>query len=162
MILKRVEDKETWGLVGYLATVSAWVEASKSRSGLHAARGVVVLVSPTGEARLLDVKPALPGRGTYTRGWGSPVEVNVPDGWFLVNAWLVLNSRGHVSGIFRVYNSSGDEVLRARLRRRKIRMSRGDPRYGWIVEKAVEALGLSKHVRRYNWSIRVNSESDRG
>lgn len=136
-----------------MARLQLPVEATKSRSGLHAARSIILVIHGD-SVRVID-KPTHPGRGTYSRGTAGLAEVDVPEGGVLVHAWLILNPRGHVKGLLRVYDSSGKLVLAARLSRRKIRRIMGDSSYAWAVEKAVDYLKLSKHVRRYNWRTGV-------
>jgi len=126
------------------------LEASKSRSGLHAARMIALLVSRD-EARIIDTRVG-GGKPTYSRGWAGTVEVDVPPGHYLVHGRLVLTPGGRVKGRFWVYDWEGRLVLEAVLRRRKVRRVRGDPSLSWVVEKAVEKLGLARYVRRYNWS----------
>lgn len=130
-----------------MAELSLPVEATRSRSGLHAARSIVVVFAGSG-ARLIE-KPEEPGRGTYARGPAGTVRVDASGG-VVVHAWLTLNPRRRVKGYFTVY-AGGGEVLRAKLSRRKVRLVRGDPGYAWSVEEAVMLLKLSGHVRRYNW-----------
>ncbi len=137
-----------------MARLELPVEATKSVSGLHAARAVVVLIHSDGSAEIVS-KPAIQGRGTYKRGVAGVVKLEVPRGSLVVHAWLILNSRGHIKGLFKVFNDEGELVLEARLAKRKIRRLRGDPKYAWSIEKALEVLGLSKHVRRYNWNTGV-------
>jgi hypothetical protein len=88
-----------------------------------------------------EVKPL------YSRGKAYTVYVDVPEGWFLVQVHLVRNLRGHVSGYIEVYSSQGEPLLRAVYRRLKLRYSRGDPAYAWVVERVAAHLGLPvKHV----------------
>ncbi len=130
------------------------VEATKSVSGLHAARAVVVLIHGDGSTEIIS-KPSVQGHGTYRRGVAGVVKLEIPPGSLAIHAWLILNSKGHIKGLFKVYNDKGELVLEARLTKRKIRRLRGDPKYSWSIEKALEVLGLSKHVRRYNWDTGV-------
>ena len=127
-----------------------FVEATKSRTGLHAARSVVVIVG-RGEARIID-KPTARSRGTYSRGLAGEVDVEANPGDHVVWVWLARNPRGRVTGRVRVYSWKGDLLLEAVIRKRKVRRSRGDPSLGWVVETALSALGLSSYIRRYNWA----------
>ncbi|MCE4626280.1 MAG: hypothetical protein F7B78_01325 [Desulfurococcales archaeon] len=136
-----------------MARITLPVEATKSKSGLHAARSIVLILR--GDNVSVIDKPMNPGKGTYTRGTAGTVEVEVPNDGVVVHAWLVLNPRGHVKGFFRVYNPNGDLVLEAKLTKRKVRRVSGDPDFAWAVERAVEYLKLSDHVRRYNWATGV-------
>lgn len=129
-----------------MAKLSLSVEATKSRSGLHAARSIVIVF--TGDTARLIENPETPGKGTYSRGQAGTVSVEASR--VVVHARLTLNPRKRVKGYFTVY-AGGSEVLRAKLSKRKVRLVRGDPGYAWSVEEAVRLLKLSSHVRRYNW-----------
>jgi len=133
-----------------MGKVPVRLEASKSRSGLHATRMVAVVVGRE-SVRVLEERVS-GERPTYSRGWAGTLEVEVPEGYYLVHARLTLTPQGRVKGRFWVYDDKGNLVLEAVLRKRKVRRVRGDPELGWTVEKAVEKLGLSKYVRGFNWS----------
>lgn len=137
-----------------MTSVTLTVEATKSRTGLHAARSVVLVIE--GDQVSIISRPVIPGKGTYSRGTAGYVEVEVPPNGVIVHFWLVLNPRRRVKGVIRVYGFDGQPVLEARLAKRKIRRISGDPSYAWAIEKAVEKLKLSRHVRRYNWATGVD------
>ena len=131
------------------------VEMTRSRSGGHARRCVVVVLE-RGSARIIG-RPEMPGAsGTYSRGTAGLVRV--PEAAeAAVHACLVLNTRGHVKGVLTVYDPRRGPVLRAVLRRRKVRRSWGDRAYGWALEAALKALGLDRHVRRINLETGASS-----
>jgi len=128
--------------------VNVRIEMSKSRSGKHAIRDLVLLVSEKGDIiepkprHLLEVKP------TYSRGTAYIASIDVPKGWYLVYIHLVKNLRGHVKGYIEVYSSEAEMLYRAVYRKLKLRFSKGNPYYAWIVRRVVEYLKLP--VKRYN------------
>jgi len=124
-------------------------ENTRSRSGLHAARRIAVRVS-SGGVEVVD-PPVAGGRGTYASGRAGWADVSLAPGEYLVYLALVRDPRGRVSGRITVYDHQGVPVLEAVLRRRKVRRSRGDPGLSWVVEAALNSIGLSRYVRRYNW-----------
>ncbi len=129
------------------------VEASKSRSGLHAERKLAFIVDKHGKIKRLDER--LPGQATgkvYRQGYSRKIKVALEPGYYGIQIRLVKNSRGHVKGSIIVYDHNGKELLTAVLRRRKVRLSRGNPEYSWIVERIIEHLGLEGFIRRYNWN----------
>ncbi len=132
--------------------ISLSVERTKSRSGLHARSASVVLISG-GRAKVF-AKPERPGKGTYAKGEAGSVSLDLAPGDMAVHVVLTLTPRKSVKGYIAVYDHQGSEVLRVKYSRFKLRLSRGDPSYSWVVEKALEALGLSKYVRRRNYGAR--------
>ncbi len=122
-------------------------ERSFSRSGKHAMRRLVLVVSKDGvrepEARRVRTKPL------YARGEAYLLrDVSVGEGEYLVQASFVRNLRGHVKGTIEVYTGDGALVYRAVYRKLKIRRSMGDPKYAWVVQRVVEHLKLP--VKRMN------------
>lgn len=118
------------------------LEKSRSRRGSHAARSLVFLVSEDGqvvEARPREYRRVKP---LYSRGEAYEAWFDVPQGWYLVYVWLVRNQRGHVKGYIEVYSRDAELLYRAVYRRLKLRRSRGDPRYAWIVRRVAEYLKL--------------------
>ncbi len=127
------------------------VEASKSRTGHHAERRLVLVFR--GKSGIEAVASGDPGGSkTYSRGrsWTASIELGVGD----VVVYVRLNRRGKafITGWFEVYDHNGRMVFKAVLRRRKVRASMGDPSYARYVEDAIEYLGLGRYVRRYNWA----------
>jgi len=124
------------------------IEKSRSRSGKHAARSLALLVSENGE--VVEARPRLanPAEPLYRVGEAREAFFTVPDGWYLVYVWLVKNLRGHISGYIEVYDREGRLLYRAVYRRLKLRRSRGDPRYAWIVRRVADHLRLP--VKRTN------------
>jgi len=118
------------------------LERSRSRTGKHAARSLVLLVSESGE--VVEARPRLYRRvkPLYSKGEAFEASFEVPPGWYLVYVWLVRNLRGHVKGYIEVYSRDAELLYRAVYRRLKLRRSRGDPRYAWIVRRVVEHLRL--------------------
>ncbi|MDM7275403.1 MAG: hypothetical protein P3X22_004695 [Thermoprotei archaeon] len=124
------------------------IEASKSRSGLHAERRLAFIVR--GGVELEEVK----GEGVkvdpvYSRGDARSIEVNLSPGDYAVQVRLARGLRGRVKGYIIVLDSSGNVVYKSVLRKRKVRPSTGDKSYHFIVEKVVEALKLHKYLRSY-------------
>ena len=122
--------------------LEARVERSKSRSGKHAVRDLVLLVSSRGEVR--EPRPRLqqPTRPIYSRGEAYHVYIDVPEGWYLVQVHLVRNLRGHVKGYIEVYSDTGEKLFRAVYRKLKLRYSEGDPQYAWVVQRVADYLKL--------------------
>jgi len=127
------------------------VERTSSRTGKHLARSVVVVVGSGGRVKRVISEPTSPSRGTYSRGSSGTAVVELEPGDLAVWVRLVRNLRGIVSGRMVVYDSSGSPLLEAVYRKLKVRRSRGDPSYSWVVEAAVKALKLDRYVRGYNW-----------
>jgi len=123
------------------------VEASRSRSGVHVERKLAFIVS---RGELIEVR----GGGelvkpTYSRGEARLYKVNLNPGELAVQIRFVRGLKGRVRGYMVVYDSRGVEVYRVVVRKRKIRPSRGDRSYHWVVERVVERLGLNKYLRKY-------------
>ena len=118
------------------------VERSKSRSGKHAARALALLVSETGEVVEARPRSYRKVKPLYSRGGAYEASFEVPPGWYLVYVWLVKNLRGHVKGYIEVYSRDAELLYRAVYRRLKLRRSRGDPRYAWIVRRVADYLRL--------------------
>ena len=137
-----------------MGRVTVVLEATRSRRGGHAARSAAVLVGGRGMVRVVRPQPgsSREARGTYSLGRAVEAEVEVPEGWLLVHVRLVRAPSGRVTGRVTVYDSAGRPVLEAKYSRLKVRRSRGDASYGWAVEEAFKALGIDRHVRKYNWS----------
>ncbi|MCE4628108.1 MAG: hypothetical protein F7C34_03045 [Desulfurococcales archaeon] len=126
------------------------VELTRSRTGRHAARQIVVIVEGRGRSRVLG-RPETLDRGvaTYTRGQAGYVLLKGFEG-YAVHFRLVRGPGGRISGEIRVYSPDGREFLSMVLRRRKLRRRCGDPGLAWVVEEALRAIGLDSHVRRMN------------
>ncbi len=122
--------------------LEARVEKSKSRSGKHAIRDIVLLVSNKGEIK--EPRPRLQQatKPVYSRGEAYHVYIDVPEGWYLVQVHLVRNLRGHVKGYIEVYSDTGERLFRAVYRKLKLRYSDGDPQYAWIVQRVADYLKL--------------------
>jgi len=122
------------------------VEASKSRSGLHAERKLAFVVRG---GELVEVKGGEPVKPVYSRGEARVARVNLRPGELAVQVRLVRNPRGRVRGYIAVFDHGGVEVYRVVVRKRKVRPSRGDTQYHWVIERVVEKLGLSRYLRKY-------------
>lgn len=122
------------------------VEASKSRSGLHAERKLAFIVRG---GELVEVRGGEPVKPVYSRGEARVARVNLRPGELAVQVRLVRNPRGRVKGYIAVFDYRGVEVYRVVVRKRKVRPSRGDTQYHWVVERVVEKLGLSRYLRKY-------------
>jgi len=53
-----------------------------------------------------------------------------------------------------VYDDNGEEKLKVKYERLKIRFSRGSPEFSWAIDQALDALGLGPYVRRKNYGRR--------
>ncbi|ABM81042.1 hypothetical protein [Hyperthermus butylicus] len=128
--------------------INVKIEMSKSRTGRHAARSLALLVSEEGDIveakprRIAETKPL------YSRGRAYIASIDVPEGWYLVYVYLVKNLRGHVKGYIEVYSRDAELLYRAVYRKLKLRFSKGDPHYAWIVRRVAEYLKLP--VKNYN------------
>ncbi len=138
------------GLGLSLGKLELLVEATKSKTGLHAARSIIIIISHDKKIKIID-RPESPAKGTYSRGTAGLTSINLEPGEVAVYARLILNPEGHVSGRFIVYSHENKPILEARLRKRKVRRISGDPSYSWAIELALKKLHLDKHVRRFNW-----------
>ena len=125
------------------------VELTKSRSGLHARRSVVVVLGK-GRQEVIS-RPTRPGKGTYSRGEAGVASVKLGKGEVAVHVSLTMGPRKRVKGVISVYDESGAERLRVKYERLKIRLSRGSTELSWAVDRALELLGLEPYVRRKNY-----------
>lgn len=129
-----------------VAVVKLVVESSRSRSGVHVERKYAFIVRGN---EVIEVRGGTPVKPVYSRGEARVVEVNLKPGEFAVQVRLVRGLKGRVKGYMAVYDGSGVEVYRVVVRKLKIRPSKGDRRYHWVVERVVERMGLNKYLRRY-------------
>ena len=125
------------------------VEKSKSRTGKHAARRLVVVVGKDGSTRIIQ-KPERPDRSVSTYSIGEAGWVDLKADGYAVLFRLVRGPSGRISGEVSVYSPGGEPLLEMVLRRRKLRRRRGRRDLGWVVEAAMRAIGLDSHVRRIN------------
>ncbi len=124
------------------------IEASKSRSGLHAERKLAFIVR--GGVKLEEVKgEGVKVKPVYSRGDARSIEVSLSPGDYAAHVRLVRGPRGRVKGYITILDSSGNIVYKSVLRKRKVRPSTGDKNYHFIVEKVVEALGLQRYLKSY-------------
>ncbi len=125
------------------------VELTRSRSGLHARRSIIVVLG--GARQDVISRPTRPGKGTYSRGEAGVASVSLGRGELAVLVTLTMGPRRRVKGFLAVYDDSGAERLRVKYERLKVRLSRGSPELSWAVDRAVEVLGLGPYVRRKNY-----------
>jgi hypothetical protein len=130
---------------------------TKSRTGKHAARKIVIVYTADGERRVYWKPAQNMGKGTYSRGIAGIVEVP-ENAEYVVLAYLVRNGRGHVKGWISVYSSRGDELLKVKLYRRKLRRSFGDSSLKWIIDDVISVLQLEDYIRRVNLNTGVGLE----
>ncbi|MGC9071780.1 MAG: hypothetical protein ACP5HK_03675 [Acidilobus sp.] len=128
------------------------VELTRSRSGLHARRSVVVVLGH--ERQEIVSKPARQGKGTYSRGEAGQATVRLSKGEVAVYIVLTIGPRKRVKGLISVYDDSGLERLRVKYERLKIRYSHGSSEFSWAVDEALDVLGLTPYVRRRNYGRR--------
>ncbi len=124
------------------------IEKSKSRSGKHAVRDLVLVVTGDGKVVEPKLKVVQALKPTYSRGEAYLVKLDVKEGEYPVYIHLVRNLRGHVKGYIEVYNKEGELLYRAVYRKLKLRYSKGDDMYAWIVETVANHLNLP--VKRAN------------
>ncbi|BAN89624.1 hypothetical protein [Aeropyrum camini] len=133
--------------------VRVTLERSVSRSGGHQELKIAYIVSPSG-VRPLKIGPgAKPAAKTYARGAAYDVDASLSQGEYLVHIRINRNHMGRIRGEIRVLDHLGREVLRLVLRRRKLRLSGGDPSLAWIAWAALKEAGLEKIVRRSQVSV---------
>ncbi|MCE4617118.1 MAG: hypothetical protein F7C32_00835 [Desulfurococcales archaeon] len=125
------------------------VELSRSKTGKHAIRRALFIVSEDGRVKLFDSK-GTPVKPTYVKGSATLVNVKntLKKGEFLVYVVMIKNLRGHLKGFFEVYDWEGRIVYRAKYHRLKLRKSLGNPYYAWIVRVVAEALKLK--IKNFN------------
>ncbi len=136
------------------------IEATKSKTGKHAARQLLVLYFENGEKTILqDYKESSPTRGTYSRGFARKIDFEriskIPGLAYIIHIYLIRNLRSHVKGRIKVFDKNRTLLYEAVLRNRKIRRVRGDKSYSWIIEDAIRTIGLEDYVRRYNHNTGV-------
>ncbi len=124
-------------------------EMSKSRTGKHAVRDIV-LVASLDEHRVEKpkVRRREKAKPVYAKGEAHQVLVTLRDNQVAVQVHLVKNLRGYVKGYIEVYDKNGVKVFRATYRKLKLRYSCGDPSYSWVVEEVAKTIGLP--VKRAN------------
>ncbi len=128
-------------------------ELSKSRSGRHAVRRLILIVSRHKDVRSAKCSETKLVKSVYSRGWARECVVELGEDEYAVQVYLVKNLYGHVKGVIEVYRSDGTMVFRAVYRRLKLRRSMGDPKYAWIVKLVADYLKLP--VKRYNLGVIV-------
>ncbi|BEP17591.1 hypothetical protein PYJP_09430 [Pyrofollis japonicus] len=122
--------------------LEARIEKSKSRRGKHAVRDIVLLVSAEGDVKEARPRIAHPVKPVYSKGEAYRVYLDVPEGWYMVQVHLVRNLRGHVKGYIEVYSPAGELLLRANYEKLKLRYSKGNPQYSWIIQRVADYLKL--------------------
>ena len=123
-------------------------ELSKSRSGKHAVRRIVLVVPRRGAVRKPDAS-RIPVKPTYAVGGAWRLEPrNLGEDEVIVLIHLVRNPRGRVKGYIEVYGPDGALLYRAVYRKLKLRYSKGNPRYAWAARRAAEHIKLP--VKRYS------------
>ena len=123
-------------------------ELSKSRSGKHAARRIVLVASKNKGVRACR-GPGKPIKPIYSKGSARTVEPrDLGEDEVVVYIHLIRNPRGFVKGFIEIYGSDGALLYRAVYRRLKLRYSKGNPRYSWAARMAAEHIRLP--VKRYS------------
>jgi hypothetical protein len=135
------------------------IERSRSKTGKHAIRTFVFLVSDNGE--IIEARPRMTRKvkPTYVHGEAYEASFDVPHGWYLVYAWFVRNLRGRVKGYFEVYSRDAELLYRAVYRKLKLRRSMGDPKYAWIVRLVADHLNIP--VKNTNLGDEENTKATR-
>ncbi|MGC8621814.1 MAG: hypothetical protein ACP5I6_01870 [Caldisphaera sp.] len=126
------------------------VESTKSKTGLHAMRKIVVLIKKGKEIETI-ANPSKDDKGTYKKGKAGKVTLRLNINEYAVHVTLVKNPKNRIKGRLKVYNCDAQEVLEVKYEKLKIRRSWGDPSYAWIIDKAIDVLGLTNYVRRKNY-----------
>lgn len=128
-------------------------ELSKSRTGKHAVRRLILIVSKHKGVRKAECSDVKNSNKVYSRGWARECYVELGEDEYAVQVFLVKNLYGRVKGVLEVYRNDGTMVFRAVYRRLKLRRSIGDPRYAWIIKVVADYLKLP--VKRYNLGVIV-------
>ena len=136
------------------------MEKSKSRSGKHAVRDIALVVRSDGTVVEAKPRAQYPVKPVYSKGEAYLVHVDIGENEYAVQVHLVRNLRGHVKGYIEVYNSDGTLLYRAVYRKLKLRYSKGDDRYSWIVEAVASYLKLP--VKRVNLKSPSSSQKPAG
>ncbi len=131
-----------------MGTVLLRVEKSKSRTGKHAVRDIVLIINNNGDILEPKYRSMQKTGPIYSKGEAYIVSFNVPENHYAVQVHLVRNLRGHVKGYIEVYDHDGRLVYRVVYHKLKIRYSKGDPSYSWIIRRVAEHLNLP--VKHYN------------
>ncbi len=123
-------------------------ELSKSRSGRHAVRRIVLVASRSRGVRVPE-GPRREARPLYAVGEARIVEPRgLGEDEVIVYVHLVRNPRGRVKGFMEVYGADGALLYRAVYRKLKLRYSKGNPKYSWAARMAAEHIKLP--VKRYS------------
>jgi len=123
-------------------------ELSKSRSGRHAVRRIVLVASRSRGVRVPEGSRR-EARPLYAVGEARIVELRgLGEDEVIVYVHLVRNPRGRVKGFMEVYGADGALLYRAVYRKLKLRYSKGNPKYSWAARMAAEHIKLP--VKRYS------------
>lgn len=115
-------------------------EKSESRRGLHKRRRLALVIDhgQVGQAR----GERIASKPLYAVGEAYSVRVRPSQDVLYVQVDLVMNPRRRVKGTIEIYTPSGEEILGVKYEKLKLRISRGDPRYGRVVEQVAKSIGL--------------------
>jgi hypothetical protein len=94
------------------------VESTKSKTGLHAIRKIIV-VFRKGKEEIIN-EPLIEGKGTYKIGKSGYASLNLEPNEYIVHIILVRNLKNRVKGRFKVYNYEGQEMLEVKYEKLKI------------------------------------------
>ncbi|AFZ70333.1 hypothetical protein Calag_0575 [Caldisphaera lagunensis DSM 15908] len=133
------------------------VESTKSKTGLHAMRRMVVIIRKDKEEIIKD--PIEEGKGTYKEGKSGYVNLNLNPNEYAVHVILVRNPKNKVKGRFIVYDHEGKALLEVKYEKLKIRRSWGDKNLSWIIDRVIELIGLSNYVRHKNYATGQSGKS---
>ncbi len=122
-------------------------EESRSRSGKHICRRIVLIVTKGGTIVSLTKDPArVVGKRevkpTYVLGKAFEVAVRTDPRDYVVQISLVRNFLKRVKGYISVFAGTGQIVYRAKYIDGELRRSLGKPMYAWVVRLVSSAMNI--------------------
>lgn len=122
-------------------------EESRSRSGKHICRRIILIVTKGGSiisltkepVRILSKREVKP---TYVLGKAFEVTVRTDPRDYVVQVSLVRNFLKRVKGYISVFTGTGQMVYRAKYVDGELRRSLGKPAYAWIIRLVSSAINI--------------------
>ncbi len=102
-----------------------------------------------GEKTLMADGQRSPASPHYAVGEANEISIEPREGELYAQIDLVMNPRKRVKGYIEIYDSEGRLLIRAKYDKRKLRLSKGSPKYGKAVELLLRSLNIG--YRRANW-----------
>lgn len=122
-------------------------EKSESRRGLHKARRIPVVIK--GEKVMTAEGIRSPASPLYAVGEASEVSLEPREDELYAQVDLVMNPRRRVKGYIEIYDGEGRLLIRAKYSKLKLRLGRGNPKYGKLVELVARSLNIP--YKNVNW-----------